>query len=199
MTPGYFAFYRGRSIVSRLIQWRTWSPYSHVAFWEPLPTPGKYLAMEAWWPDGVIVRLSDLGHKPGTVVDLYECPSMTIAHQRAIVAFIASQLDKPYDLRGIYGFLPRCKTQNPGAWFCSELILSAAFYAGLDLLSRRLLPGQCDPGILSWSPLLIYHSSVTLGASQSAQGSQPIATPPDPILQCLAMRLQTHPQETPAC
>jgi hypothetical protein len=78
---------------------------------------------------------------------------MTTDHlQSSIIAFARAQVGKPYDYRGIAGFLARRNYATAKSWFCSELVSAAFATAGAPLL--RLEPHKTSPGDLRTSPLL---------------------------------------------
>jgi hypothetical protein len=181
-------FYRGTSLVSRVIKGFTWSKYSHVSI---VPSDGfhlelnkaKYMAecrlFEAWHkgePSGVVRRrgIHD-AHKKGTRIDVFGVEAtVKIA---AVLAFLESQVGKRYDFRGVLGFVSRRDgAQAQDKWFCSELAFAAVQAGGVDLL-RDIEPHRVSPGLLSKSPLLkqvgtistkssMWISSATMGAAR---------------------------------
>ena len=141
------ALYKGTSILSRLIRWRTWSEYSHAAWVFP---DGSVI--EAW-KGGVTHAPSILaGHAPDTEVHLFTL-DLTTEQRWAIQDFLIAQIGKPYDYAGILGFLTASKTENPGRWFCSELIFAACKSARIELL-RRVPAWKVPPGLLAYAPAL---------------------------------------------
>lgn len=85
------------------------------------------------------------------------------AIQDRIMTFARAQVGKPYDYRGIYGFLDRRDIHGRDAWFCSELV-SAAFWAA-DIPILRSLPHKTAPGDLHNSPLLQFFAMRHTAAS----------------------------------
>ena len=143
------ALYRGRSWISRLIRWRTWSPYSHAAW---LCRDGTVI--EAWpggvqWVSGLLTQ-----HKERTVVEVYEIVGLTEEQRTRIETFLVDQIGKPYDYLAILGFMLRKPLQKPSRWFCSELIFSACQSAGVNLLAR-IPPWKVSPDMLALSPQLV--------------------------------------------
>lgn len=157
------AFYKGKSLLSRGIQLRTWSEYSHAAW-----LFGDESVIEAWTNGVRHVSSLSRAHTPGTVVDVFRVPEIDDAtieasnRRQVASAFLLEQLGKPYDFQGIFGFLLRKEEQSPEKWFCSELCFAACKQAGVELLSR--VPAwKVDPGLLSLSPRLVFsHSVVTV-------------------------------------
>lgn len=152
------ALYQGTSPVSRLIQWRTWSPFSHAAW-----VYGDGAVIEAW--KGVGVHEADnLGsaHRPGTRVELLSI-QLTDSEEWDLMAFLRAQIGKRYDYRGVLGFIShRDSAQQQNAWFCSELIAAAFESIGRPLLAR-IPPWRVTPGMLWTSPLLKQEGRVTTG------------------------------------
>ena len=141
------ALYKGTSVLSRLIRWRTWSDYTHAAW---LFQDGSVI--EAW--KGGVTHAPGIlsAHAPDTVVHLYAL-NLTIEQRWAVQDFLIAQIGKPYDYAGILGFLTASKTENPNRWFCSELLFAALKQAKVNLLAR--IPAwKVTPGLLALSPLL---------------------------------------------
>lgn len=145
------ALYRGESLASRVIRWATWSPYSHVA-WIDDDNGDVYEA----WGKGV-VRAGNLlaNHTNGTPIEVFTVAGETHERRCLIRYAMAGELGKPYDFRGVLGFVSRrAQAQSQDRWFCSELVFHAYRQAGIDLLSR--IPAfKVTPGLLSYSPMLV--------------------------------------------
>ncbi len=152
--------YRGKSLISRAIQWRTWSVYSHAAWIDP----ANESVYEAWFPEGVR-HVSDIhtGHTPGTTVDIYNVEGLTQDHMAAVRRWLTTQLGKPYDRWAILGFLVRRDLADESAWVCSELVYQAFAYAGLPLLAPGTKADRVSPGVLSLSPLLRWQCTKVVG------------------------------------
>jgi uncharacterized protein YycO len=147
--------YDGLSMVSRVIQWRTWSDVSHVSL-----ITHHGLTLESVPFRGVVKHEGlDAYHRPGTKVDIYRvehAPALTAR----IVGFALMQEGKAYDWRGILGFLSRrAGAQNQDRWFCSEYVFEAFRQAGVDLLAR-VESYQVAPCDILRSPLLTYERTV---------------------------------------
>ena len=143
--------YKGTSFwPSKLIRWMSWSEYSHVAW---LMADGSVI--EAWSPKVRQVYSPNFGHKPGTVVDMFEIPVLSIDEQANIEAFLVTKLGASYDWKSVFRFLPRIKQakSSESKWFCSEIIFDAMKFAGIKLF-REIEGYKITPGMLVTSPLL---------------------------------------------
>lgn len=149
------ALYKGTSIISRLIRFRTWSEFSHASWvdgdeeFEAWHTSG-----EGFKPGVRRVQFLGAGHTLGTEVHLFQCPELNAEQCASIKRFMISQIGKRYDWGGVLGFLSRRDSaQYQDRWFCSELIFCALLREGVDLLSR--VPcHRVSPGMLALSPRL---------------------------------------------
>jgi len=142
--------YRGKSFLSRVIQWRTWSPYAHAAW----ITPAREV-IEAWHVGGVRHNLTpDQDHTPGTPIDIFAV-DLTEGEREGLMEFLLAQVGKRYDYRGVLKFISRRdgRRGSQERWFCSELIFAACLEIRRPLLSR--IPSRkVHPGLLAYSPLL---------------------------------------------
>jgi hypothetical protein len=162
------ALYKGTSLISKLIRWRTWSAYSHAAW---ICDNGEVI--EAW-TDGVRKRPSiHVGHTPGTEIDLFKM-TLTLTQKILLENFLQKQIGKKYDWRGIGKFISRRDGDNQDRWFCSELIAAACASVGEPLL-LRIPVYKIDPGMLSYSPLLQHTGTVT---TQTPEPLQPLNREP---------------------
>lgn len=122
------AYFKGKSFVSRLIKWRTWGKYSHVAWivspsfdWSWLDPEGAPLDVaiiyESWHRKakgakraGVRKGVAGDLHKPGTVVDLY-IVKVDLENYHLGIELAENVVNDPkakYDFRGaISGFVLR--------------------------------------------------------------------------------------------
>ena len=150
----FIGAYHGTSLLYRAISWRSWSGISHVA---ALRRNGEII--EAWGgskPRGVR-HFADwnIGHTSGTRIDCYRVPSWTDKQHEAYWALLLEEVGKPYDYRGVLGFITRRdKAARPGKWFCSELKHAKSVAVGTPFLigvtSNRIAPGD-----IVRSPLLL--------------------------------------------
>lgn len=150
MTDCHILCFRGLSLVSRLIQLQTRSPYSHVAILTPDNT-----VIEAWhrplWRGAVTESLSVSSlHSPGTPVDVFEVQEYF--NQTILMDFLREQKGMPYDWSGVGRFLTRRPAIENQRWFCSELIAASMERAGLPL--SNLAPHYLSPRDIAASPLL---------------------------------------------
>jgi uncharacterized protein YycO len=150
------AFYRGKSIVSKLIRWKTRGVYSHVAV---MFDNGKIL--EAWQGTDSVRWIDSLanGHRAGTLIDIYTVDA-PIDEERAF-RFAESQIGKEYGYRTIAKFLTNTSGDDPDEWICSEIALAVAAAGGVPLLAR-VEAYKVSPVTLSWSPFLKLTGQVEL-------------------------------------
>lgn len=128
------------SLTGRVVQIATWSWCSHVDF--VLPNGLLFGAVPG---QGVCLRPATArGRQERWVVDAPAEPILKLA---------TSQIDKPYDWAGIFGWAFRSDWQKPDAWFCSELVAWAFDRAGYPLLRTEGL-SRVTPRDLLMSPLL---------------------------------------------
>jgi len=143
------AQYKGKSLTSKVIKFKTRGVYSHTAI---MLDDNKIV--EAWQGSNkvrIIKSLSD-GHKPGTEVDIYYL-NATQSQQVLFVEFVMKQLGKKYDYKGILGFVLNRNIHGQDSWFCSELFMAACDYAGIVIL-RNTTPWQTSPSLITKSPKL---------------------------------------------
>lgn len=132
-------FCRGHGFMAALIRWQTWGRYSHVAIeiagwvYEAVPFKG--------------VRKTPAAKFNWDHVDIFVADGY---HEEYTLAFLESQLGKPYDYLGVMRFLPRWKEGIfSERWFCSEL-----FYIAVPGLLERVPAVKVSPSMLSYSPRL---------------------------------------------
>jgi hypothetical protein len=159
------AFYRGTSILSRLIKWFNWSRWSHVSWIE---WDGDKSEIEAWQPTVQHVKHWGDNHTKGTRVDLFDLQDPLSEDEHAnLLAFLTSEIGCGYDYFGIVGFILRIKGPARKRWFCSELIFEGLLHA-----KRRVLcnvePYQVSPGLMATSPDLVFVGYVIVGDDTDA-------------------------------
>jgi uncharacterized protein YycO len=142
----YFASYEGKSLISRLIKWRTWSRKSHTSAF----LPDLNTVIEAW-DKGVRKLQWNQGHKPGTRIDIYR---VQCTEEQAIEFYtlLEQHVGIKYDFLAIAGFALRIKLQRHDRMFCSEMVFDLAKRAGIELL-KRIEPYKVSPGKLDTTPL----------------------------------------------
>jgi hypothetical protein len=160
--------YQGQSTISRLIRFFNWSPYSHASWTFAQVADGVLRGdrseFEAWMKGGVCHREHwGEAHTTGTRVDCYELEQpLSREEQEAMMLFLAGQLGKRYDMRGVFHFLSRSKSNNPDRWFCSELIFAALRKSGRRIL-EQIADCQVYPGMLAYSPEVRYVGYLAVG------------------------------------
>lgn len=141
--------YRGRSLISKAIQFQTRSPYSHVAI-----KLDDYEIYEAWHVGGVRrLRYALDGHDDATPIDIYRVDPSLDYDTHKVRAFLRAQLGKKYDFKSVARFVSRRKVRADDRWFCSELVLAALESGGLSLLN--IIPSEASPRDVTISPLLL--------------------------------------------
>ena len=149
------AQYYGKSFISKLIRWRTWSKVSHSA---ALSFDEKWV-YEAWHRGGVLKSpWDDQPHTEGTRVDLYKVYCSQEEADR-FYAFLESKIGTKYDFRAILGFIFRIRLAGKFILFCSEYIFTGALQMPLELLSR-IEPHKVSPGHLDTSPHLKFYKTI---------------------------------------
>ena len=151
------AYFKGKSLVSRLIRWRTWGVYSHVAWIEPDGT-----IWESWHRKGKGAKRNGVRrgvagdlHKPGTMVDLYAIELSDDQHAD-LVAWLewwAANPDASYDFKGVVaGFMLRKRSEHSNTrQFCSEVLMRCLRSVRFSLLIN-ILPEQTAPMDMAHSP-----------------------------------------------
>lgn len=185
------ALYKGTSMISRLIRWRTGTltpaKYSHAS-WINQVEEDEYEA----WPGGV-QHLDHFGfnHTPGTVIDLFDV-DLTQGELDGLIEFLDSQIGKAYDYRAIAGFIVRLPVQDKKHLFCSEYIFAGFLHIKKPLL-ERVQAWEVPPTYLPLSPLLKSAGSTlvsqpTANRPQSTHHSQQptLHTPQVPLSEVLS-------------
>lgn len=118
--------------ISAAIRYGTHSPYSHAGFYDH----DRKQTFSAMLRGGVIWR------KPTADKYLYlMAPGVDEALKWAL-----TQEGKPYDWKAIMGFVADRNWDNPGRWFCSELVAAAQAKVGHPLFNPAELPDLIVPG-----------------------------------------------------
>ncbi|MFH0878564.1 MAG: hypothetical protein V2A34_02515 [Lentisphaerota bacterium] len=156
------AAFKGISMMSRMIEWRTWSDYSHVGWLR-----GDMSIIEAWSKGVTHTRRFDDDHMQGTIIELFKV-RLTEGEESGLEEFLLSQKGKAYDWAGILAFASRLEIQSQDKWFCSELL-----FAGFDKIKKPLLARipawKVPPGLLLNSPLLEENGTLVCGQNERTQ------------------------------
>ena len=126
-----FHFYRGQRIFSKIIQWRTFSEFSHCS----VEIDGYiYEAIEGTW----VRRIKALKTAPKSLIYTIEKVITPEQHKNA-KKWVKSQLSKPYDYIGLLAFLwvPKRRKTDEKYW-CSEFICVLCEYIGM--LEEQIFP-----------------------------------------------------------
>lgn len=161
---GLIATYESRSALGQLTTWRTWSYVGHASW---IRADGT--CIEAWIDNGLRLKGSVRhvphwcdGHTPGTVLHLLAWPALIGLQRERFETFLLAQVGKPYDFRGLTGFMTRPDGERLASrekWFCSELIHGASVEIAQPLLAR--VPShKVPPCDLEKSPQLVFVGSV---------------------------------------
>lgn len=152
--------YKGKSTVSRIIQWQTFGPYSHAAWWCQDST-----VIESWHKGGVTHNAGPgTLHTPGTEIDVFGVPDVD---EWIVEHSLQSQVGKGYDFAPVLrGFPLRLNRDNPDRWFCSELVFWGVEQGGVRLLLD--VPAfKVHPTLLSYSPLKLYQGTLIVQPDHS--------------------------------
>lgn len=169
------AFYEGKSLLSKVIQWETRSKISHVSIlqlpdaafdWmtERINWRHVHAALdtcplwEAWGVGGVVKRTGiHEGHTPGTMIRLMRLEAVDHygLNESAVVAMLEKTVARGtgYDWWGLVRFAARINRDNDKRMFCSELVHLAMQAGGVPLL-RRVGAHFVAPGDLYRSPII---------------------------------------------
>ena len=134
-------------MVSRGIRWFTRGEYSHAT----LLFDSDY-AIEAVYPRVRAVYFKSV-YKDLTKYKVFEVVTTDEQH-KAILAYSAAQINKPYDWVGDLHFVTRqdYANQPDNKWFCSELVFESFKQAGVELF-KNTEGWQVDPDMLKRTTL----------------------------------------------
>ncbi len=151
---------------SKIIEWWTWCPYSHVGCILPkgLRLPNGYTTRggeelgSRVKPNGapmagVQVRPPYYADFTKTLLATSEMPDASKFYQA-----LFSQIGKPYDTADIIDFALHRKRdwRDTSAWICSELQAWAAEQAGISWLNPKIHVYKLTPRDILLSPALAY-------------------------------------------
>jgi len=138
LTVGYVT---SGNIFSRAIEWRSAGGPSHAT---TLVAPGWVI--DARLSGGVARR--PVSYLANNEVRWLRVPA-SLAQVKGVIAFLQSQIGKPYDWRDIFGFaIPSAFTRNwkdDRAWICSELQAAAEESQGIiktSMSASRIAPND---------------------------------------------------------
>lgn len=135
--------------VSTFLRFFTWSTISHVDIIVP---EGLLGAREM----GVKIRPFNYGHPTRAIIAHVEC---TDAQAEKVYAFARSQIGKPYNWIGLFGFAIRRDFPSKNRWFCSEIISASFEAAGIHLVAIKQID-RVTPEMILESPLVILEQGV---------------------------------------
>lgn len=173
------ACFKGHSWLSKLIQWRTNGPYSHVAYvpltfghhlYEQSPMGIGPIGIEAWRG---VVRLANLSytHSPKTI---YDVVSFQVSDHdgEAFKGWLCARIGRKYDFQAILNFLiDRPVFNDRDGYFCSELIVNGLRFIGLakDLKTPScfLSPSELVDYVLKLPNASVEHRDLVIGFDPS--------------------------------
>ena len=149
-----FHFYKGKSIISKIIKWKTGGNYSHVS----IEIDGT--VYEAWEKNGVIKSNDPLAyHTPGTPINTLQV-EMKKEKLEEFKLFLIEQLGKKYDWKAIlFGFVKNKKIEDKNRWFCSEL---ADMFFTFQLGTSYNLPKKLVSPQLFFEKLDMYNTTLKM-------------------------------------
>ena len=142
-------FVRGRGLISSLISWYD-GIYSHV---DVITPQGKLRGALSTTIGGVAPgyrdRPADYGIHNWCVRTVFTLP-VTEKQEKKYWEFSNRQLGKPYDSRGIAGFVfGKRNWREPDSWFCSEEVQANCEYADISPPMYENA-NRVDPGDLAF-------------------------------------------------
>jgi uncharacterized protein YycO len=152
------AFYKGHTIIDKIILFFSRGGYNHVSI---VLDDGRII--EAYPFKGVRVR-NDIFESmhPKTAIDIFEVYT-TPEQDEIIKDFLMNQIGKKYDYHSVFGFVFYTTEEGrrqSGRWMCSELVFAAFKQVGINLL-ERVDAWKVSPTILSFNPNMKFISSAT--------------------------------------
>ena len=152
-----FAFFHGRSLMSRMIEFFTRSRVSHVGFvLYGSSEPSKWTLIETWNHSGGVRTWWDYSsfeeHSPGTVVEVLSLEVTDEQFTAVREGFLAlARKREPYNWLGVLDFVVKfLPERRPGKSFCSEgawRVLAGAL--GIDVEASRVSPEEMRDLLLS--------------------------------------------------
>lgn len=135
-------FVSGGGWDSKLIEWETWSKWSHVEI-----VSGPNVTLGAMLKGGVIYRhFSDAVYRNARSTQRVEVP-LSPDQEKLFWEFAHAQIGKPYDKLAIVGFAFRRDWRDPSKWFCSEYVTRCLEYSGWLYLPRSIPVNRISPAL----------------------------------------------------
>ena len=129
----------GTELLSKTIKDHTGAPVSHAFMYV-----GGGMVIEA---DGTVAErsLSD-ALKNDYYAAAYRVPDLTQKDRDGLVKFMRAQIGKPFDNWGVIDHLIYVASEDPNAWYCSELVFAAYKSIGKPLMiTGKGSPSSVDP------------------------------------------------------
>jgi len=138
--------YKGKSLFSKLVRWKTSSQYSHTEVINNYELNG-FDTFGAINMKGVMWCKINW-HTKGTPYDVY---SIDITEEQYINfwKFLMKQRGKKYDVKGIFGYVANKPYDDINKWYCSELCFRALERVGVMLFNKPLKFPSPDLTVLS--------------------------------------------------
>lgn len=152
--------YKGERLTSRLIQWRTKSPYSHVAV---VIEPAICLGIESNTGHQSGVRAFDLRKLDSGAIDTFRIKPEFPLDREKVISFLVAHLGAPYDWSGVtwlatlklFGLRTQAnRFQKEKDYFCSELVYEAFQEGGLDIVPQLNSADVTSPSDIAQSERL---------------------------------------------
>jgi len=149
--------FKGRGIMSRLIEWQTRGDYSHAALFDE----DNGVLYESWQTAGVRKKENWAVHDDPTV-DFFKF-AHTKDEAAVIRDFLETQLGKKYDWFSVLRFVSHTQLRPDAKekWFCSELVTAALEAAGIKLF-KNTEPCHVPPDLIKRSVVLSKYPSALL-------------------------------------
>jgi len=159
--------YKGEGFTSKLIEWGTGSPYSHVAV---VADPEMHLGIESNTGHQSGVRAMDLRKASDSEVDIFRVKPEFPFDGKEVISFLVGCLGAKYDFWGVAGltglkilsFFTGFKKlthynafQKDRDYFCSELVYQAFHAGGLDIVPQVNEADITSPGDIAESSRLL--------------------------------------------
>lgn len=166
LQPGDVLLYSPRGCLSRLVEWKTWSAYSHVEVWLGRGVIGRYLLDLDWTshtcaqPSYSMPGAEVLASRPGIGVNFYpfDLSGLTLIRRSrdpldmdAMLRWVTNRhvIGQRYDWWGLLRFF-NVGRGRMDRQFCSELAARLLRRGGVQLFNN-VDADQVSPGMLAWT------------------------------------------------